>query len=975
MHLHLLGSPALQTDDSHPIEFDTRKALAVLAYLAMHDQPFQRDTLAALFWPELDQSRARAALRRTLTPLNHALGDALVITRDTLALNPAFHLWVDARAFEAAAKPSAEIETLQNAAALYKGDFMAGFTLRDAPEFDNWQFFESDRLRRLYASTLERLIPLLTARGNHAPALEHARAWLALDPLHEPAHRTLMRLYAQTDQRAAALRQYRECVRILDEELGVPPLEETKQLYEEILENRLLVDQLIRDQLIGDRPTSQPANQSTDQPVNRSLITNLQLPITPSFPLTGRTSELTTLLTTHTRPSPDGYFIGIEGEAGIGKTRLVEEFLAQAQAKGTLTLTARCYRNEEQLAYSPFIEGLRAFLTRPDAPARLAALPLHYLTEATRLLPEITNYQLPITDPQSLITNLQSPITSSQPRLFESLRQIIFALLRGPHPGILFLDDLQWADSASLELLLYLVRRLQDYPLLFLAAWRNEDTTRLETLVTETQRAGQGTKITLNRLTRAEVTHLASTVTALPAEKLQTLYAETEGLPFFVIEYLQNPDWDSQQGTLPNVRNLERARLAGLDETARQILTTAAVIGRSFDFDTLREASGRSEEETITGLETLLARGLLLEHKSSSVIRIPSPVPLSYDFTHEKIRTVVYEDTTLIRRRLLHRRIAQSLISQLPITKLPIPSSPARIAHHLHFAGQHAEAARYYQQAGDAARHIYANAESLSHYQTALALGHPEPCALHEAIGDLQTLQGDYRHAVASYETAAALSSRDSLARIEHKLANLHHRRGDYDLAASFFQSALDATQSPSLRAHLLADFSRTCAQQGDHARAVQLAEEALSLATSPLPQGEESGVRAQAHNVLGMAARQTGDLPRAVHHLQQALAMADQTAHLPAQIAALNNLALAYEDQHDYPRAVELAQTALDLCTRLGDRHREAALRNRLADLFHASDQPTAAMYHLKKAVEIFAEIGGSPGAYEPEIWKLTEW
>jgi hypothetical protein len=81
------------------------------------------------------------------------------------------------------------------------------------------------------------------------------------------------------------------------------------------------------------------------------------------------------------------------------------------------------------------------------------------------------------------------------------------------------------------------------------------------------------------------------------------------------------------------------------------------------------------------------------------------------------------------------------------------------------------------------------------------------------------------------------------------------------------------------------------------------------------------------------------------------------------------------YEDQQDYPRAVELAQNALDLCARLGDRHREAALRNRLADLFHASNQPSAAMYHLKKAVETFAEIGWGAGDNEPEIWKLAEW
>ncbi len=946
MHLLLLGSPSLQTDEGHILAFDTRKALALLTYLALHDHPFQRDTLAALFWPELDQSRSRAALRRTLTPLNHALGEnALLATRDTLALHPDFHLWVDARAFETAAETPA-LENLQTAVRLYKGDFMAGFTLRDAPAFDEWQYFETDRLRRLYATALERLIPLLTARGDLPPALEHARAWLALDPLHEPAHRTLMRLYAHTNQRTAALRQYRECVRIFDEELGVAPLEETRLLYEEILEGKSGQEKERTGELEKKRQgEEEKGRQAEKQP---SLFTPVPfLPSTP-FPLTGRTAELQTLLTTHARPSPDGFFIGIEGEAGIGKTRLAEEFIAHAQAKGALTLTARCYRGEEHLAYGPFIESLRAHLTRPDTAARLARVPVPYLAETARLLPEIAHDH--------------PPLTTSQPRLFESLRQIILELLNGPHTGILFLDDLQWADSASLELLTYLIRRLTDYPLLLLATWRHEgDLSRLDGVLAESQRAGLGTKIPLGRLTRADVHHLAAGVDTLPPEKLQTLYTETEGLPFFVIEYLQNHDWD----TLPSVKNLERARLAGLNETARQVLTTAAVLGRSFDFDTLHAVSGRSEEETITGLETLLARGLLAENKGS--LSLVTALP-SYDFTHEKIRTVVYEDTSLARRRLLHRRIAETLSTH----PRGAEENPARIAYHHQRAGQESEAAHHYFLAGEYAQKLYANAESLAHYQTALALGYPNPAKLHEVIGDLQTLQGAYYHAVASYETAAALTQPSP--HLEHKLANLHHRRGDYALAASFFQSALDAHPTVSLRAHLLADFSRTCAQQGNPAQAIHLAETALAL-TEDKNAEDTSRVRAQACNVLGMIARQAGDMSRAADYLQQALEMAEKTAHLPAQIAALNNLALACEDQGDYPRAVELAQTALDLCTRLGDRHREAALRNRLADLFHASDQPTAAMYHLKKAVEIFAEIGGRAGTYEPEIWKLTEW
>ncbi|NJN44827.1 MAG: AAA family ATPase [Anaerolineae bacterium] len=940
-------------------------------------QPFQRDTIAALFWPELDQSRARAALRRTLTPLNKALGEeALITTRDTVALNPDYELWVDVLAFQSAAVDFQQhdhpelatcvqcLTSSQTAVSLYKGDFMAGFTLRDAPEFDDWQFFEMDRLRRLYASTLERLIPILAGKREHDPSIELAQKWLALDPLHEPAHRALMRLYAQTNQRTAALRQYRECVRILDEELGVPPLEETKQLYEEILEGKKETEQNgegekeyhLSSPASIHRPSSPPA-PSTD---HRTLTP------TPQYPLTGRQTEFEGLFSAYNQVFPDGFFVGIEGEAGVGKTRLVEEFLSQVQARGTITLTARCYRGEEQLAYGPVIEGFRSVLSRPGIAERLSKVPVHWQTELSRLLPEFP-FPLP------LVTDSHP---GTQTRLFESVRQILYAFTQGSEPAILFFDDLQWADSASLDLLMYIARRLQDYPVLIIGAWRNEgNVERLAGLMAESQRSGLGAKYELGRLNRSEVAQLTKNFEAISSDLFQVLFEETEGLPYFVVEYLTAAQQGQNWKTLRSIEDLERARLVNISETARQVMTAAAVIGRSFEFETLREASGRSEEETITGVEQLIGRGLLAERSGDVRLEITASknresAPLQYDFTHEKIRAVVYEDTSLARRRLLHRRVAEVLLPSVRDNG----ENAARIAHHYQRAGQDLDAALYYQQAGDYSRRLFANSESLSHLQTALALGHPEPSLLHEAIGDLQTLQGDYRSAVTSYETASALSTQEHLPYVEHKLANLHYRRGDDDLAASYFQSAREKLHPKTeieAQAHILADWSRTCARQSDNAQAIQLAEEALALSkqgTDPTPAG-------QAHNVLGMIARQAGNFTQASAHLQQALVIAENAKNLPAQIAALNNLALVCEDERDFDRAIELAQAALDLCAKYGDRHREAALRNRLADLFHASDQPSAAMYHLKKAVEIFAEIGGEIGTYEPEVWKLTEW
>lgn len=229
LRVSLLGAPSIEVGRKR-IETDTRKATALLAYLAVSEQPQRRATLAALLWPDSDEAKARGALRRTLSVLRSALGDRwLLADGETIDLDRK-DLTVDVTEFRRAVREGRPADAI----GLRRGDFLQGFSLRDSPQFDDWQAAEADALRTDFGDALRRLAAAAERDGDVGSAIAHTKRHLALDPFHEPAHRELMRLYARSGDRAAALRQYREAARLLDQELGVAPAAETRALHDAI---------------------------------------------------------------------------------------------------------------------------------------------------------------------------------------------------------------------------------------------------------------------------------------------------------------------------------------------------------------------------------------------------------------------------------------------------------------------------------------------------------------------------------------------------------------------------------------------------------------------------------------------------------------------------------------------------------------------------------------------------------------------
>jgi DNA-binding SARP family transcriptional activator/RecA/RadA recombinase len=674
-----------------------KKAQALLAYLALTaGSTISRAKLAVLLWGDGDEDDARNNLRQVLFRVRRSLGRAsraLAVEGEMVGLDPAM-VDIDASRFRNLAAATGEA-SLQEAAELYSGDLLEGLDVGE-PSFEDWLRSEREELRELSIDVHSRLLARQLQRKPIEAAIRTALRLLSLDPLQEAVHRALMRAYAGEGRRTAALRQYRLCVDALKRELQAEPEAETRRLYLEILR------QSQDDEAPGAVSSSLPATRPARGQARLSVGT----------PLIGRDVERTRLRETLAGVGAGrGRVAVVLGEAGVGKTRLAQELVAEAAGGGWLVLEGRGHETEQSLPFALWVDAFRSAGLVDDA-ALVGGLAPAWRHALAPLFPAIVREGARPGQRQ----------TEDRLRLFEALSHLVDTLA-ARQPLLVVLEDLHWADTTSLRFLAFLGRRLENVRTCVVGTARLDDgdaSSRavLDSVLAELLRDGRLTDFTLAPLPRPAALQLIDALTPprnrrVSAELVERIWQMSEGNPFVVVEALRAlVERPSARVTgdlaLPEtVRRLILTRMERLSARAHDLVAAASVAGRDVAYALLRGAAGLEDDQAAAALEELVRRRFLQQSRAG------------FDFTHDRIREAVLDSLLPPRRRLLHRAVARALEA---LHAGDLDAHFAALAFHCREGESWMEAVDYLRQASAVAAARGAFREAASILEEALAL-------------------------------------------------------------------------------------------------------------------------------------------------------------------------------------------------------------------------------------------------------------
>lgn len=920
----------------------TRPLLKLL--LTRPGRAFSRDEIMDALWPDASPKAADRSLRATVSLLRRVLESDLergpdskyiLRQRSGYAFDHQADCWVDAWEFEGhrkRAEAARRTGDLDKAVGEYRAalDLMGGeFLAEDL--YEEWAVEVRQEWQKRYLDVLSKLAECLAQKGRYTEAMETCNRALAVDEYSENLHRQLMLYHYCAGEQALALQTYRGYAAKLAEELGTAPSTELARLKERIRARDVPGVDERRRYPRPHRPLRFPYSLSRTHFV-------------------GREKELSLLVEWLGEVEEGrGGAVAVEGEAGVGKTRLAEEFLGYARSLGARVLSGRCYERD-----------LGAFL-EPVADA------LDPLIDADDVLAAIAN-----SGPSG------SPWENIRRESNRVYRKLTGELIRQSHSAdhdclILFVDDVQWADTATLEFLSYLSRRVAEERVLLLFAYRREDAPALTQWLHRLAeiRAIKAT-LALERLSREDLSRILERMSVRNFGELTLLagflHRESEGNPFYAVEYLR---WLIEAGAvridarrricalegaaleesrLPTgVQSLLEVRLASLDDGTRDLLELAAVVGRSFDLVLLCRAAACGEAEAFGFMKPAMASGLVVE-----------TIEETYYFSHDKLRQGLYAGIDAPRRRKLHLRVARALEDT--------GGESAELAHHYLRAKEWQPALENLVLAAKKAEESYAWEHALEHYARALEVAEKLPGSEERRFELLAARDRLLEHMERREERAEAVREMFELAQglgDRYRIAGVYVRRIGTLAAISDLKGAEEtAREAVAIFRELddLAGEAWTHRELGYVYWMNQYYTRAL----------EESFKSLQVHRELGDRRGEAGDalnlsqVYRAMGRHEQALRWAEEAARIYEELSDKRGedlrtyiMTAVLLDRGELEAALDLSLKALKLNEELGTSHLVATSHSRCGTLYLRLGRPGKALEHFRAAARLNRELG----------------
>jgi len=1000
LKINLLGTFQVILDDRQITQFDTEKTRALLAYLASEsDRSHQREFLAEMFWPERPEGAARANLRHALGNLRMIIGDRplsggvtsslphLLVTKDTIQLNQASNVWVDTVAFTELlrGKPTGaglHLDQLEQAAELFRGPFIENLTLGDSAGFQEWVLLKREVFYKRVLTTLRQIMDCYWLWGKYEKAMQYAWRQVELAPWNEEAHQNVMRLLALTGQRGAALAQYDSCRRFLREGLDMDPGMESNQLYEQIRDGNL--------------------EEFTPSPV---LIGEPDIDLQPPAFLEGEIDEVEpprVVAREHELARLKGFLqqtlngcgrvVFVTGVAGQGKTALLSEFARRSITtySNLLVAVGNCYaysgvgdpyvpfrealgmltgdvesqwssgtisRTHAQRLWGALPKTIPTLLKRGDSLISTFLAPEDLFSRAVVSLPDYTQY---LEQLRALIEQGPSAtLKVKQNFLFEHYTNFLLALSE-QYPLVIILDDLQWADSASIGLLFHLGRRLAkgNYRILILCAYRPEEVALdragerhpLVKVLNEFMRIFGDDWVNLDLTEQREGRRFVDSLLDTEPNKLgeefrSVLFRRTQGHPLFTVELLRamqdhndiiknkegywieapTLDWE----LLPaRVQAVIAERIDRLSPELLQILNTASVEGEVFTAQIIAEVQKVAEKPLLSQLAHELGGRHRLVREQGELETDQGRIS-RYRFRHILFQDYVYKQLSLGERRLLHRDVATAMEK---IYQGQHDEMAVQLAHHYYQAGENNQAFEYSSLAARQAARLYASDETIKHATRAIEIA-PKVTASKAALINLyrerglayETL-GKFHHALADLGISCQIAHAENEHRFEcYSLIDLGKlwASKDYNQSYQYFDQALKLARQmddPEILANSLNWMGNWHANAEEPNEAIRYHHEALEL----LKESGNQQELAKTFDLLGIASILAADSVSSKAYFDQAIArfrdLDDRASLASSLLGRGNNGGATYislsvfpaikpcESRRDFEEAIQIA-------------------------------------------------------------------